>query len=140
MKINSILVIASFLLTASFAFADGKAIPIPLPNNVFIVENDQSVQKTERVATIEHRPTSWGYVVRGRVQHRDVEGTAYLEMWSLMPDGSRYFSRTLAEVETVEYSFHRVGKCEEFVETAIGVSSNFPLQPRHLKLTLFCFS
>ena len=92
-----LIVIAPFLLTASFAFAEGKATPIPLPNNVFIVENDQSVQKTEKVATIEHRPTSSAYVVRGRVQYRGVEGTAYLEMWNVMPDGSRYFSRTLAE-------------------------------------------
>jgi len=98
---NSILAIASFLLTASFVFADGKAIPIPLPDDIFIVENDQSVQKTARVATIEHRPQSSIYVVRGRVQYRGVERTAYLEMWNVMPDGSRYFSRTLAEHGTM---------------------------------------
>jgi hypothetical protein len=93
--------IATFLLTVSFAFAEGNAIPIPLPNDVFVVENDQSVQKTERVVTIEHRPTSSMYVVRGRVRYSDVEGTAYLEMWNGMPDGSRYFSRTLAEHGTM---------------------------------------
>jgi hypothetical protein len=91
-----LLAIASFLLTASFVFADPvPPIPIPLPDNVFKVENDQSVQKTERVATIEYKPRSSAYVVRGNVQYRDVEGTAYLEMWNVMPDGSRYFSRTL---------------------------------------------
>jgi hypothetical protein len=98
---NGILAIASFLLTASFAFADGKAIPIPLPNDIFIVENDQSVQKTARIVTIEHRPASSIYVVRGQVQYRDVEGAAYLEMWNVMPDGRRSFSRTLAEHGTM---------------------------------------
>ena len=38
-----------------------------------------------------------GYVVRGQVRHHDVAGMAYLEMWSVFADGSRYFSRTLAQ-------------------------------------------
>jgi len=66
--------------------SNGKAIPIPLADNVFKVENDQSVQRTERVAILVFHPTSAAYVVRGRVQYRDVEGTAYLEMWNVMPD------------------------------------------------------
>jgi hypothetical protein len=37
-----------------------------------------------------------GYAITGRVAYEDVEGDAYLEMWSQFPDGSRYFSRTLA--------------------------------------------
>jgi len=78
-------------------FADGKAMPTLLRDVVFKVENDQSVPKTERVATIEYKPASSMYVVRGQVQYRDVEGTAYLEMWNVMPDGKRYFTRTLAE-------------------------------------------
>jgi|GEM_PF-484734 len=103
-----LLAIVSFLLTASFIFADHVfadylVIPIPLPENVdaFKVKNDQPVQKTEKIATIEHRPTSSAYVVRGRVQYHDVEETAYLEMWNVMPDGSRYFSRTLDERGTM---------------------------------------
>jgi len=36
-----------------------------------------------------------GYEVRGNVRYANVAGTAYLEMWSVFPDGSRYFSRTL---------------------------------------------
>ena len=61
---------------------------IPLPDgvDVFKVENDQSVPKTVRVATIEYKPKSSMYVVRGNVQYRDVEGVAYLEMWNVMPD------------------------------------------------------
>lgn len=38
-----------------------------------------------------------GYVVRGRVRYNEVQGLGYLEMWSVFPDGGRYFSRTLAE-------------------------------------------
>jgi hypothetical protein len=37
-----------------------------------------------------------GYAVTGRVAYQDVQGDGYLEMWSVFPDGSRYFSRTLA--------------------------------------------
>jgi len=38
-----------------------------------------------------------GYVVRGRVRYDGVEGQGFLEMWSVFPDGGRYYSRTLAE-------------------------------------------
>jgi hypothetical protein len=37
-----------------------------------------------------------GYVVSGQVRYSDVVGAAYLELWSVFADGSRYFSRTLA--------------------------------------------
>ena len=37
------------------------------------------------------------YAVTGTVAYEGVVGDAYLEMWSEFPDGSRYFSRTLAE-------------------------------------------
>ena len=37
-----------------------------------------------------------GYEVRGDVRYSNVTGTGYLEMWSIFPDGGRYFSRTLA--------------------------------------------
>ena len=36
-----------------------------------------------------------GYEVRGNVRYSSVSGTGYLEMWSVFPDGGRYFSRTL---------------------------------------------
>lgn len=38
------------------------------------------------------------YALRGDVRYRDVEGAAYLEMWTELPGGGRYFTRTLAEV------------------------------------------
>lgn len=37
------------------------------------------------------------FQIDGRVRHEDVVGTAYFEMWTVLPDGSRYFTRTLAE-------------------------------------------
>lgn len=37
------------------------------------------------------------YAITGWVDYANVEGNAYLEMWSVFADGSRYFSRTLAE-------------------------------------------
>ena len=36
------------------------------------------------------------YVVSGDVSYQGVEGQGYLEMWTVFPDGQRYFSRTLA--------------------------------------------
>ena len=36
-----------------------------------------------------------GYEVRGDVRYSNT-GTGYFEMWSIFPDGGRYFSRTLA--------------------------------------------
>jgi hypothetical protein len=36
-----------------------------------------------------------GYAIVGQVRYQGVEGRGYLEMWSVFPDGMRYFSRTL---------------------------------------------
>ena len=50
-----------------------------------------------RVATFDAstvRQPVWS--LRGEVRH-DVEGVAYLEMWSVFPDGSRFFTRGLSE-------------------------------------------
>jgi hypothetical protein len=37
-----------------------------------------------------------GYAIKGQVRYTDVAGQGYLEMWSTLVDGDRYFSRTLA--------------------------------------------
>ena len=49
------------------------------------------------LVTIDH-PQIAGprYVVSGEVRYQDVEGQGYLEMWTVFPDGQRFFSRTLA--------------------------------------------
>ena len=39
--------------------------------------------------------TGDSYAITGKVAYEGVEGDGYLEMWSVFPDGSRYFSRTL---------------------------------------------
>lgn len=48
------------------------------------------------LVTIDHPELSGGaYALSGEVRYEDVGGAGYLEMWSVFPDGSRYFSRTL---------------------------------------------
>ena len=37
-----------------------------------------------------------GYAIEGDVKYEDVARAGYLEMWTVFPDGSRYFTRTLA--------------------------------------------
>jgi hypothetical protein len=37
-----------------------------------------------------------GYVLSGDVRYRGVHPAGFIEMWSVFPDGSRYFSKTLA--------------------------------------------
>jgi hypothetical protein len=39
--------------------------------------------------------TGDSYAITGQVSYEGVAGDGYLEMWSVFPDGSRYFSRTL---------------------------------------------
>lgn len=40
--------------------------------------------------------TGPAYVVAGQVRYEGVEGQGYLEMWSVLPGGERFFTRTLA--------------------------------------------
>ena len=49
------------------------------------------------LVTIDH-PQIAGprYVVSGEVRYQGVEGQGYVEMWTVFPDGRRFFSRTLA--------------------------------------------
>ncbi len=100
MKTNSIFVAVICLLISSSALASEKAVSVL--DGVFTVKNDQSVWKSETVKTLEYRPASSMYVVRGRIQYWNIEGIAYLEMWNILPDGSRYFSRTLGEYGTMQ--------------------------------------
>jgi len=64
-----------------------------IPDSVVKIENDQSSPKTKTIATLEHRPAKPFYFVSGLLRQCDVEGAAMLEMWNIMPDGTRYFSR-----------------------------------------------
>ncbi len=42
-------------------------------------------------------PTMNTFAVEGQVKYWNVEGDAHLEMWTILPDGGRFFSRTVAE-------------------------------------------
>jgi hypothetical protein len=49
------------------------------------------------LVTIERPPvTDPTYAVTGQVRYQGVEGQGYLEMWTVFPDGGRFFTRTLA--------------------------------------------
>jgi hypothetical protein len=39
--------------------------------------------------------TKQSFALSGWIRHQAVEGTAYLEMWTVLPDDMRYFTRTL---------------------------------------------
>jgi hypothetical protein len=63
------------------------------------VENHEGQQVTVTVLTLTQPPiTRARYAITGSVRYEGVQGTAFLEMWSVFPDGGRYFSRTLADV------------------------------------------
>lgn len=48
------------------------------------------------LTTVDDPPAySGAYALVGQIRYSDVTGRAYIEMWSVFPDGSRYFSRTL---------------------------------------------
>ena len=65
---------------------------------VLALGNDSGAPATLTFARIESPGvTASNYALRGSLRYQEVEGDAYLEMWNLFADGSRYFSRTLAE-------------------------------------------
>jgi hypothetical protein len=48
------------------------------------------------LAVIDHPPVDGaGYAIWGKVRYAGVQGSGYLEMWSVFPGLGRYFSRTL---------------------------------------------
>jgi len=52
---------------------------------------------SRHLVTIDHPPVSGPrYVVAGQVRYQGVEGQGYLEMWTVFPNGERFFTRTLA--------------------------------------------
>lgn len=61
------------------------------------IENPADKPMQARLLTIENPPiVAMRYRVRGEASHENVQGAAYLEMWSVFADG-RYFSRTMGE-------------------------------------------
>lgn len=132
MKTSKFVVIAFFLMSAVSVSADEKSL-LP-PFKTFKVENDRSEPKTVTVTTVtRYEPKTSAYVVRGKVRYENVEGTAYLEMWNILPDGSRYFSRTLGDfgpmkkisgtsgLRDFELPFNLMDAKPEYVELEINV-------------------
>lgn len=68
----------------------------PEPVEQLIVEHAEQERKTVTVAVIE-KPSIDGFIyqVGGWVKHEDMAPGSYLEMWSTMADGRRFFTRTL---------------------------------------------
>ncbi len=62
---------------------------------VLKIENLKSASMQARLLTIEKPPVkAMRYAVSGEIRYENVQGHAYMEMWSVFPEG-RYFSRTL---------------------------------------------
>lgn len=62
-----------------------------------LIVNEAATPLTVHLATIDSTGISkFNYTVSGRVRYENVEQPGYLEMWSVSPDNSRYFSKTLS--------------------------------------------
>jgi hypothetical protein len=92
-RILATLCLASIALVAR---ADEVLRHLTAPDAKFSASGAPGGRRTT-VTTVETPPiTTICWAIRGDVRHRDVQGNGYLEMWSFFPDGSRFFSRTLA--------------------------------------------
>jgi len=67
-------------------------------DGVLVVTNDTGGPMTAALAEIQEPgiTASW-YALHGTVSYEGVGGIGFLEMWSVFPDGSAFFSRTLAD-------------------------------------------
>lgn len=62
------------------------------------ITNTDAAPKPVRLTNIEDlSPAGNTFALEGKVRYADVQGDAYLEMWVVFPDQSRYFTRTLAD-------------------------------------------
>ncbi len=80
------------------AVAGAAAIPGQGPGGAAALQlRSPAAGASFHLVTIDHPAVAApGYVVTGEVRYDGVEGQGYLEMWSVFPDGGRFFSRTLA--------------------------------------------
>lgn len=97
------------------------------------IENLQSELKSVTVLIMEDPGvTSARYSIVGRVRHERVQGHGYLEMWSEFPDGSAYFSRTLARSGPAQ-SLQGASGWRQFV---LAFNSREGFYPSHLTLNV----
>ena len=81
------------------AVAGGVALPGEGPAGAMALQlrASGSAATSFHLVTLDHPPVTLpGYAVLGEVRYEGVEGQGYLEMWSVFPNGERFFSRTLA--------------------------------------------
>ena len=79
--------------------AGGVALPGEGPDGATALQFRATVPggTSFHLVTLDHpEVTAPGYAVRGEIRYQGVEGQGYLEMWSVFPNGQRFFSRTLA--------------------------------------------
>jgi len=84
---------------AHMAVAEGVTLPGEGPAGATALQlrATGSTATSFHLVTIEHPPVTLpSYVVFGEVRYEGVEGQGYLEMWSVFPNGERFFSRTMA--------------------------------------------
>ena len=86
------------------AVAGGVALPGEGPAGAMALQlrASGSAATSFHLVTLDHPPVTLpGYAVLGEVRYEGVEGQGYLEMWSVFPNGERFFSRTLAAQGTL---------------------------------------
>jgi len=106
---RAILTVAAIALTASLPALSEELLTLswdttaPLSGTVgndgiLVVTNDTGAPTTAALVEIQDPgiTASW-YVLHGTVSYEGVGGIGFLEMWSVFPDGSGYFSRGLAD-------------------------------------------
>ena len=105
--------ILSLLLVASIAGSEQRLRTIswdktkPAAGEVIPPSGEASFDQL-KIANMEAKPltvtliaiedlgiTDVTYAIAGQIRYENVEGKGYLEMWSVFPDGSRFFTRTL---------------------------------------------
>tara|TARA_R110002072_G_scaffold99008_1_gene218003 strand:- start:139625 stop:140530 length:906 start_codon:yes stop_codon:yes gene_type:complete len=80
-----------------------------------LIVNESTAPLTVYLTTIDPTGISkLNYTVRGRVRYENVEKPGYLEMWSVFPDNSRYFSRTLSPSGPMG-TIHRTSSLRDFI-------------------------
>ncbi len=79
------------------ATTGGVVLPGAGPDGTAALQLRAAGPTSFHLVTIERPPvTGPTYAVTGQVRYQGVEGQGYLEMWTVFPDGGRFFTRTLA--------------------------------------------
>jgi len=117
------------------AVRGGRALPGEGPESATALKLEATAPggTSFHLATIDDpQITGPAYVVAGQVRYEGVEGQGYLEMWSVLPGGGRFFTRTLA-TEGVLAALHGDSKWRRFeLPFVLGDAQG----PRRLEINL----